>query len=169
MDKTILFKLSEQQRSLLRARAASEGKTMQGVFNCWLSTYLETNKSSSPSQAWQPKKKQISVALTESEREAIRKQAELMGFTTAGYVCALVRARLFKSPLLVRSEAEGLAEATAALGAVGRNLNVVVHRLHREGRWSNESAPIYSLVEAVKKLQDTIHEVIDAAMQRGAD
>ena len=169
MSKTILFKLSETQRKSLRAKAASEGKTMQAVFNGWLAGYLEQSEPPAPTPAWQPKKKQVTVALTETEREAIRKQAELMGLTTASYVCALVRARLFKSPLLVRSEAEGLAEATASLGAIGRNLNVVVHRLHREGRWSNESAPIYNLVVAIKELQDKIHRVIDAAMQRGAD
>lgn len=92
-----------------------------------------------------------------------------MGLTTTGWVTSLIRARVRKAPLFARQEVEALIECVKALGAVGRNLNTVVHRLHREGTWHGTNVLYNDLLAEVRHVAAHVQVIIAAAHDRAEE
>lgn len=115
------------------------------------------------------KYKGVHIRLREMDRAELREQAAATGHTLTGWVTAVLRARSRKAPLLAICETEALVEANRQLAAVGRNLNTVVHRLHREGRWAGNLDLYARLLEAVKRHRARIEAVIASAHERAEE
>ena len=113
--------------------------------------------------------KRLSIRLKEADREEVRAHAKAMGSTVTRWVTALIRARIRKAPLLSVAETEALAEANRQLAAVGRNLNTVVHRLHREGRWAGNLDLYAELLASVKAVRARVEAVIASGQARAED
>lgn len=110
--------------------------------------------------------KGVHFRLREADREALREQAASTGYTITGWVTAVIRARVRKAPLLAVAEIEALIEANRQLAAVGRNLNTVVHQLHRTGRWAGNLDLYAKLLEIVKRNRARVEAVIASAHEQ---
>lgn len=111
--------------------------------------------------------KRISIRVKEADRIEVKEHAKAMGTTVTGWITAVVRSRIRKAPLLAVPETAALAEANKQLAAVGRNLNTVVHRLHREGRWAGNLDLYAELLASVKAVRARVEAVIAAGQARG--
>lgn len=111
----------------------------------------------------------VTLRIRYEDRAVLSAHASLMGHTVTGYVTAAVRSLIRKAPLMARPETEALLEAVKALGPVGRNLNTVVHRLHREGRWYGNEKLYVDLLASVKLLKARVEGVISQALDRADD
>ncbi|WNH54836.1 hypothetical protein PDM29_20700 (plasmid) [Stenotrophomonas oahuensis] len=110
--------------------------------------------------------KGVYIRLRAADRDAFREQAASAGYTVTGWLTALARSASRQGPLLVHAEIEGLIEALRQLAAVGRNLNTVVHQLHRSGRWAGNLDLYASLLETVKRSRARVEDVIARAHER---
>lgn len=98
--------------------------------------------------------------------DAIRATGE-GGGSRSGWVAALIRSRIAGAPLMTGAEIEALEKSTLQLAAIGRNLNAVVHRLHKEGQWYPDSADIQGLARKVGKHLRDHHRLTELAVVRG--
>lgn len=108
----------------------------------------------------------LHVTLSAAEAAAVREAARAEGKSNAAWVASLIRARLNQAPILTATEIQALEAATAQLASVGRNLNTVVHKLHKTNRWDAESAPLHSLISAVALVRDKVYALIAAGAER---
>lgn len=106
------------------------------------------------------------ITLTAAEAEGARAAAKAEGKSNAAWVASLIRARLNKAEILTADEIQALEAATAQLASVGRNLNTVVHKLHKTKRWDAESAPLHTLISAVTLVRDKVYAVLAAGAER---
>lgn len=114
-------------------------------------------------------KKAMTFRFDAKDREAIRKHAAAVGHTVTSWVVAVVRAKIRNAPILAMTEAEALLAASRELNAVGRNLNTVVHMLHREGRWAGGLDLYAQLLGEVKAVRARFEEVMASAYTRAED
>lgn len=111
-------------------------------------------------------KGKLHITLSAAEAAAVREAARVEGKSNAAWVASLIRARLNQAPILTATEIQALEAATSQLASVGRNLNTVVHKLHKTKRWDAESAPLYSLISAVTLVRDKVYAVLAAGAER---
>lgn len=109
----------------------------------------------------------LSITLKPAEVQAAKDAAKKEGYTIAGWVAALLRARLKQQPILTSEELQALSAATLQLAAVGRNLNSAVYRLHREGRWVPAELRLKELADQVREVMQRANAVVDRATERG--
>jgi hypothetical protein len=76
----------------------------------------------------------VYVRLRPGDHAMLRERAATRGLSSATYVSMLVRTHLCGVPPLPDRELADLGASVAALGAVGRNLNVIARIAHRTGR-----------------------------------
>ena len=114
-------------------------------------------------------RRKVTIRLRHADKLEIQQQAAAMGTTLTGWITALARSRIRKAPLLAVPETAALAEANKQLAAVGRNLNTVVHRLHREGRWAGNLDLYAELLASVKAVRARVEAVIAAGQARAED
>ncbi len=112
-------------------------------------------------------KRKVTIRLRQADKIEIQQQAKAMGTTLTGWITALARSRIRRAPLLAVPETAALADANKQLAAVGRNLNTVVHRLHREGRWAGNLDLYAELLASVKAVRARVEAVIAAGQARG--
>lgn len=114
-------------------------------------------------------KRKVTIRLRQADKLEIQQQAGAMGTTLTGWITALARSRIRKAPLLAVPETAALADANKQLAAVGRNLNTVVHRLHREGRWAGNLDLYAELLASVKAVRARVEAVIASGQARAED
>lgn len=114
-------------------------------------------------------KRKVTIRLRQADKLEIQQQAVAMGTTLTGWITALARSRIRKAPLLAVPETAALADANKQLAAVGRNLNTVVHRLHREGRWAGNLDLYAELLASVKAVRARVEAVIASGQARAED
>ncbi|WP_144422868.1 hypothetical protein [Xanthomonas arboricola] len=113
--------------------------------------------------------KSVHFRVRAADRDELKAHAAAMGYSVTAWITALIRSKTRKAPVFAMSEIEGLMESTRALGAVGRNLNTVVHRLNREGRWYGNVDLYVSLLAEVKRLKSRVESVISSALDRAEE
>jgi len=163
--------------TLLDAVAQTEGKTgrellgaiaAQLASSAGVSSLVTRNEWQRLQETGRPKKG-VTIRLYADEREALKQHAAALGHTVTSWVSSLVRTHLRKAPLLAVSETEALLEAVRQLAAVGRNLNTVVHRLHKEGRWAGNLDLYADLLGEVKSVNARIEDVLAVAINRAEE
>jgi len=96
-------------------------------------------QNSPPTAKWDvphtSERHRLVLRLSISEYTALRTHAEHDAISVNRWVVSMIRARLTRKPQPVAAELEALSRSTAALGAVGRNLNQIAKVLnaHPEG------------------------------------
>jgi predicted transcriptional regulator len=107
---------------------------------------------------------ELHLRLRKHEIQRIHALAEPAGQSGPAWVVALIRERLGDATPFVASELDELAGAVRELGAVGRNLNLIAHRLMRTDQYSAQALQPERLAARV----EAVHAAVRAMASRAA-
>lgn len=108
---------------------------------------------------------QIHLRLYAHEVRRIRELAEPSGQSAPGWIVALIRQQLDHAVPFSKDELAELREAIRAIGPVGRNLNMIAHRLLRSDQWSDAQG---EFVQAAERAVDKVHRAVRNMAQRAS-
>lgn len=109
----------------------------------------------------------IMLRLLPAEAEAIRTLAEPEGYSASAWIVRQLRQRLVGAVPFANAELDALRDAIRELGAIGRNLNTLLHVLHRSGRFDQGALDLKRLNEGVEQLRSTVVATMTRATHRG--
>jgi len=110
---------------------------------------------------------QIKLRLRLGEVRAIRALAEPEGYSAQAWIVRQLRHRLEGAVPFAKDELSELREALRELGALGRNLNKLLHLLQRSDRFLDESLDLQILATSVERLRRAVTESMTRATHRG--
>lgn len=110
---------------------------------------------------------QIKLRLRPGEVSAIRALAEPEGYSAQAWIVRQLRYRLEGALPFAKEELNALREALRELGALGRNLNKVLHILQRSDRFLDGLLDLQALNTSVEQLRRTVTETMTRATHRG--
>ncbi|HWG11220.1 MAG TPA: hypothetical protein VN693_06945 [Rhodanobacteraceae bacterium] len=110
---------------------------------------------------------QIKLRLRPGEVSAIRALAEPEGYSAQAWIVRQLRHRLEDALPFAKDELNELREALRQLGALGRNLNKVLHILQRSDRFLDGLLDLQALNTSVEQLRCTVTETMTRATLRG--
>src|SRR6185312_4232982 len=103
--------------------------------------------------------------LYEHEVRRIRELAELSGQSAQGWVVALIRQQIEHAVPFSKDELAELREAIRAIGPIGRNLNMITHRLLRTDQWSDAQG---EFVQAAERAVEKVHRAVRTLAQKAS-
>ena len=109
----------------------------------------------------------IMLRLRPAEVEAIRALAEPEGYSASAWVVLQIRHQIVGAVPFATAELDALRDAMRELGAIGRNLNTLLHVLHRSGRFEQGRLDLKRLSDSVERLRSTITATMTRATHRG--
>ena len=110
---------------------------------------------------------QIHLRLYAHEVRRIRELAEPSGQSAPGWIVALIRQQLYNATPFSKDELAELREAIRAIGPIGRNLNMITHRLLRSDQWSDTQGEFVQAAErAVEKVHCAVRNLAQKASHR---
>jgi hypothetical protein len=133
----IQCRIDPQLKLRLRALALQQGLTESGLLKRWVIAAVGLAPANDAGMlAVEPvgPRARVYVRLRPGDHAMLRERAANRGLPSATYVSMLVRAHLRGVPPLPDCELAELRNSVAALGAVGRNLNVIARVAHQTGR-----------------------------------
>ena len=133
----IQCRIDPQLKLRLRALACQQGLTESGLLKRWVIAAVGIAPANDADMlAIEPvgPRARVYVRLRPDDHAMLRERAANRGLSSATYVSMLVRTHLRGVPPLPDRELAELRSSVAALGAVGRNLNVIARVAHQTGR-----------------------------------
>jgi len=133
----IQCRIDPQLKLRLRALAFQQGLTESGLLRRWVIAAVGIAPANDADMlAVEPvgPRARVYVRLRPGDHAMLRERAANRGLSSATYVSMLVRAHLRGVPPLPDRELAELRNSVAALGAVGRNLNVIARVALQTGR-----------------------------------
>lgn len=161
--------LDAETEAAFRAFAKRESMTRSAVLRHVIVTLLRRRPApQDDAELAEGRTKRLYVNVTPELYKAVGFAANQAGMTRPGAVLAVLRARFFSAPTVLKSEAEGLARAAFELGKVGANLNQLVRLLHQHRQ---ELPPIPDAVltetlRVVSDLRKQINDLVESATTR---
>jgi Mobilization protein NikA len=110
---------------------------------------------------------QIRLRLRPEEVHAIRALAEPEGYSAQAWIVRQLRHRLEDAVPFAREELHELREALRELGALGRNLNKVLHILQRSDRFLDGQLELQALGTRIERLRRAVTDTVTRATHRG--
>ena len=110
---------------------------------------------------------QIKLRLRLGEVRAIRALAEPEGYSAQAWIVRQLRHRLEGAVPFAKDELSELREALRELGALGRNVNKMLHLLQRSDRFLDGSLDLQTLAASVERLRRAVTETMTRATHRG--
>ena len=110
---------------------------------------------------------QIKLRLLQREVRAIRALAEPEGYSAQAWIVRQLRHRLEDAVPFAKDELNELREALRELGALGRNLNKLLHILQRSDRFLEGQLDLQSLGDNIERLRRAVTETMTRATHRG--
>ena len=110
---------------------------------------------------------QIKLRLRQCEVGAIRALAEPEGYSAQAWIVRQLRHRLEDAVPFAKEELSELREALRELGALGRNLNKLLHILQRSDRFLEGQLDLQSLGASIERLRRAVTETMTRATHRG--
>jgi hypothetical protein len=116
----------------------------------------------------EPSAQRISARLTASELAEVNRRAAAEHMKPAGWLVGLIRSHLTHEPQFGQEELAALTQSTAALRALGRNLNQVAKALNTSPheRLLYKVELVEELDRAVKSHAETVSRFIAANIER---
>ncbi len=111
------------------------------------------------------KKVEVSVWLTESEVQGIQLRQTLNGGSRAAWIIKVIRAALTRQPVFDDAETMALKESTAALNAIGKNLNQIARRLN-EMQKAEQALDVIKVRNDIASHTDTVQALVDMNRSR---
>jgi hypothetical protein len=108
---------------------------------------------------------QLRLRLCKAEVRRIRELAEPSGQSAPGWVVALIRQQIEHAVPFSKDELAELREAIRAIGPIGRNLNMITHRLLRSDQWSDAQG---EFVQAAERAVEKIHRAVRNMAQKAS-
>lgn len=108
---------------------------------------------------------QLRLRLRDREVKCVRKLAEASGQSAQGWVVALIRQQIEHAVPFSKDELAELREAIRAIGPIGRNLNMITHRLLRSDQWSDAQV---EFVQAAERAVDKVHRAVRNLAQKAS-
>lgn len=110
---------------------------------------------------------QLRLRLWDREVKRVRELAESSGQSAQGWVIALIRQQLEHAVPFSKDELAELREAIREIGPIGRNLNMIAHRLLRSDQWSDAQGEFVQAAErAVEKVHRAVRNLAQQASHR---
>ena len=103
---------------------------------------------------------QIRLRLRLAEIQAIRTLAEPEGYSAQAWIVRQLRHRREDAVPFAKEELTELREALRELGALGRNLNKLLHILQRSDRFLEGLLDLKTLSDAVERLRRAVTETM---------
>ncbi len=151
------------------AQLASEhGMTEAALLRQMVKRVLESSgKSSAPglSVGRGGQGGQLRLRLMDHEVKRVRELAEASGQSAQGWVVALIRQQIERAVPFSKDELAELREAIRAIGPIGRNLNMITHRLLRSDQWSDSQG---EFVQAAERAVDKAHRAVRNLAQKAS-
>lgn len=110
----------------------------------------------------------LMLRLHPTEVQAIRSLAEPEGYSTQAWIIRQLRHRLEDAMPFSKEELDALRDAVRELAVLGRNLNTLLHVLHRSDRFEEGRLDLQALHAASTKGAEQLVEVAALAMPRVA-
>lgn len=159
-----------ETKAAFRALAAEHGLTEAVLLRRLVQGVLQKAGKSSgpePSGGNGGKGGQIHLRLCEHEVRRIRELAKPSGQSAPGWVVALIRQQIEHAVPFSKDELAELREAIRAIGPIGRNLNMITHRLLRSDQWSDGQGEFVQAAErAVEKVHCAVRNMAQKASHR---
>lgn len=170
---TLHTRCSEQTKQRFQALAASHGLSSSMFLRKMIAAVLASSESGT-STSLNPEIRggrngtggQIRLRLQPDEVRAVRALAEPEGYSAQAWIVRQLRHRLDGAVPFATDELDELRGVMRELGALGRNLNRVLHILQRTGRLEG-SLDMQALSASIERLRRTVTETITRASHRG--
>jgi len=109
----------------------------------------------------------LMLRLRPTEVRAIRALAEPEGCSAQAWIVRQLRHRLEDAVPFVKEELDELRDVIRELAALGRNLNTLLHVLHRSARFEEGRLDLQALHAGVDTLRKTVTATMTRATHRG--
>ena len=162
------FRLSDSQSQGLQALALAHETTPSELLRRMVGQVLKSNAEpvTARAPALRGRKAKIQIRLSPSVFARVDALALSEGRSVPSWVGALVESRVSDALPFNAQELDALQAAVSEVARVGRNLNTLLHVLHRSGRGSAEDVRIEELRDAVSGALNAVIEIRGRALQR---
>lgn len=148
---------------LARRRGQSESDLLREI----LASVLRQNGAPSPVPVgFRNTTPRVHIRLRPEELSAVQALAKADARSVPAWIVALVRRVALKAVPFNDQELEAVNKAIAALGPLGRNVNVLVKHFHQTGRSSPDDLPVSRLADAIQKLRTEVLALAERASRR---
>lgn len=160
-------------KTRFRALAASKGLTESILLRRMVATILSEVVPDAPVLRSETRggrggqRGQIKLRLWANEIKAIRALAEPEGYSAQAWIVRQLRHRLESAVPFAKDELNELRDALRQIGAIGRNLNALVHMLHRRDRLAGDLVDVPTLAKKVETLRRAVVAMMTRATHRG--
>ncbi|MEO6967044.1 MAG: hypothetical protein ABI132_01095 [Rhodanobacteraceae bacterium] len=165
---------SAQTKRQFQALAASEGLTESVLLRRMVTTVIAHNMGAvcalpkSDTRGGQGGHSgRIMLRLRPTEIRAIRALAEPEGYSAPAWIVRQLRHRIEGAVPFAKQELTALRDALREIGAIGRNLNSLVHLLRRSDRLVDDLLDVPSLADKIESLRRAVVAALTRATHRG--
>ncbi|MFC3715166.1 hypothetical protein ACFONC_03250 [Luteimonas soli] len=148
---------------LARRSGQSESDLLRGI----LRSVLRQNPSPAPLPVgFRGLTSQVHFRLRPDELQAVQALAKADARSVPAWIVALIRRVALKAVPFNERELTAINKAIAALGPLGRNVNVLVKHFHQTGRSSAEDLQAGRIAEAIQQLRAEVIALAERASRR---
>ena len=159
---------TSETKAAFRALAAEHGLTEAVLLRRLVQEILQKagrRSGSEPSGGNGGKGGQIHLRLYAHEVRRIREIAEPSGQSAPGWIVALIRQQIEHAVPFSKDELAELREVIRQIGPIGRNLNMITHRLLRSDQWSDAQG---EFVHAAERAVEKVHVAVRSLAQKAS-
>ncbi len=147
--------------------ARRSGKSESDLLREILGKVLQQNPSPAPLPAgFKQRTGEVKLRLRADELAAVQPLAEADSRSIPAWIIALVRRTALGAPPFNDRELTALNRTIAALGPLGRNLNVLVRHFHQTGRSSPADIDVTRLASVVQEARAEVVALTSSALRR---
>lgn len=148
---------------LARRRGQSESDLLREI----LGSVLRQNPSPAPvAVGFRGLSSQVHFRLRPDELQAVQALAKADARSVPAWIVALIRRVALKAVPFNERELTAVNKAIAALGPLGRNVNVLVKHFHQTGRSSVDDLQAGRLADAIQQLRAEVVALAERASRR---
>lgn len=166
----IAAKVEPNVKAAFADLARRSGRSESDLLRDILSKVLSGNPSPAPLAAgFKNSTGKFVVRLRADELAAVVPLAKADSRSVPAWIVALVRRVALQAIPFNERELQSVNRAIAALGPIGRNLNVLAKHFHQTGRVRPDDLPVAQLTEAVARLRVEVVGLAERASRRYAE
>lgn len=169
MEKTPLIaaKVDVDTKAAFADLARRGGRSESDLLREILRSVLRQNPSPAPvAVGFRNTTPRVHVRLRPDELQAVQALAKADARSVPAWIVALVRRVALKAIPFNERELTAVNKAIAALGPLGRNVNVLVKHFHQTGRSSAEDLQAERLADAIQQLRAEVIALAERASRR---
>jgi antitoxin component of RelBE/YafQ-DinJ toxin-antitoxin module len=163
----IAAKVEADTKAAFADLARRRGQTESDLLRAILGSVLKQNPSPAPLPAgFKNTTGEFYIRLRKDELQAAQALAKADARSVPAWIVALIRRVALKAIPFNERELTAINKAIAALGPLGRNVNVLVKHFHQTGRSSAEDLQAGRLADAIQQLRAEVVALAERASRR---